>query len=385
MASLTSDTKPLQSVGSLPERVNLFGMTLEEIQRLCGEEGFARYVGKQICDWVYAKHVEQIDAMTNLSLAVRARLKEIAVVERWQPVAEQVSNDGTRKYLFPVGDDRYVEAVYIPDDREGLSSRATLCVSTQTGCRMGCRFCVTGQQGFRGSLSTAQILNQIFSLPQFERLTNVVYMGMGEPLDNYEAVRASLSVLTANWGLGWSPKRITVSTVGVIPQLKELIEQCRCHVAVSLHNAVASERAELMPIQQRYALADVLSLLRQYEWNGQRRVSFEYIMFSGLNDDMFHAKVLVAALRGLTCRVNLIRFHVSPGMPYRTSDSARIEAFMNYLNAHGVVCTLRASRGEDIMAACGLLAGKGVKRNVPTDGIRQSRDAEEKGREPMYI
>ena len=337
-------------------RVNLLGMTLEQLQGLCAAEGFPRFTAKQLCDWMYRKRVDCIDAMTNLSLAQRARLSEVAYIGRETPVRCQVSKDGTKKYLFGVATHEatsHIETVYIPDD-----DRATLCVSCQVGCKMGCRFCVTGQQGFHGNLSAGDILNQLFSIPEFEQLTNVVFMGMGEPMDNLDAVLAATQVLTAPWGLGWSPKRITVSTVGLIPSLRRFLDESQCHLAISLHNPVPQERLQMMPVQKAYPLGEVLALLRQYNWSGQRRLSFEYTMFRGLNDDLGHAAKLVEALKGLDCRVNLIRFHESPEAPYRTSMPTTIQTFQNYLNRNGLVCTLRASRGQDIDAACGLLAGK---------------------------
>ena len=340
-------------MGNCEMKVNLLGQTLEQLQELCAAEGFPRFTAKQLCGWLYVKRADSIDSMTNLSLAQRARLNEIACIGRETPVRCQVSRDGTKKYLFPVGDGQHIETVFIPDD-----DRATLCVSCQVGCKMGCRFCVTGQQGFHGSLSAGDILNQLFSIPEFEQLTNVVFMGMGEPMDNLDAVLAATRVLTAPWGLGWSPKRITVSTVGLIPSLRRFLDESQCHLAVSLHNPVAAERGGMMPVERAYPLADVLALLRRYDWSGQRRLSFEYTMFRGLNDDALHAQKLVEALRGLDCRVNLIRFHESPEAPYHTSTPTAIKAFQDYLNRHGIICTLRASRGQDIDAACGLLAGK---------------------------
>ncbi len=336
----------------------LLGLSLEQLQSLCLEQGFPKFTAKQLCDWMYHKRVDNFDSMTNLSLKIRARLNEIATVGRTAPVDCQTSTDGTRKYLFAIQDSstdihKFVESVYIPD-----GDRATLCVSCQRGCKMGCRFCVTGKQGFHGSLTATEILNQIFSIPESETLSNIVFMGMGEPLDNYDAICQSLQVLTADWGLGWSPHRITVSTVGITPMLRRLLDETQVHVAVSLHNPFADERAEMMPMQKAYPIADVISLLKKYNWFGQRRISFEYTMFKGLNDDIAHAAELVRLLKGLRCRVNLIRFHASPEMPYKTSDERTMTAFEDYLNAHGVTCTIRASRGEDIMAACGLLAGK---------------------------
>ncbi len=333
--------------------INLLGMTLTQLQELCTAEGFPKFTAKQLCDWLYKHRVDSIDRMTNLSLAQRARLQEIAYVGRETPVNCQVSKDGTKKYLFPVLDGQHVEAVYIPDD-----DRATLCVSCQAGCKMGCRFCVTGQQGFHGSLSAGDILNQLFAIPEFENLTNVVFMGMGEPMDNLDAILAATEIMTATWGLGWSPKRITVSTVGIIPGLRRFLDESQCHLAVSLHNPVTAERQQIMPVEKAYPLNEVLSLLKRYNWSGQRRLSFEYTMFRGLNDDMAHAQQLVDTLRGLDCRVNLIRFHASPNAPFQTSTPSAIAAFESYLNRHGIICTLRASRGQDIDAACGLLAGK---------------------------
>ena len=346
----------------IPAAMPLLGMTLSQLQQLCAAEGVPRFVAKQICDWLYSKRSVGIDSMTNLSLKFRSRLKEIACVGRMEPVDCQVSADGTKKYLFHKSDDpfHYIEAVFIPDNTDDPSrrDRGTLCVSCQAGCKMGCRFCVTGQQGFHGSLSVADILNQIFSIPEFDRLTNIVFMGMGEPMDNLDNVLRATEVLTVPWGLGWSPRRITVSTVGIIPGLKRFLDESQCHVAVSLHNPFAHERAEIMPMQQAYPIADVVALLRQYDWSGQRRISFEYTMFRGLNDDTRHAAELVRLLKGLFCRVNLIRYHASPDTPFRTSTPQAMERFRDYLNSHGVTCTIRASRGEDIMAACGLLAGQ---------------------------
>ena len=332
---------------------NLLGKTLTELQELCAAEGFPKFTAKQLCDWLYKKRAVSIDAMTNLSKPQRARLNEIAYIGREHPVRCQVSKDGTKKYLFPVLDSHFIEAVYIPED-----DRATLCVSCQVGCKMGCHFCVTGQQGFHGNLSAGDILNQLFSIPEFEQLTNVVFMGMGEPMDNLDTVLAATQVLTADWGLGWSPKRITVSTVGIIPGMKRFLDESQCHLAVSLHNPVPQERLAIMPVQKAFPLNQVLALLREYDWSGQRRLSFEYTMFRGENDDLAHAQKLVEALKGLDCRVNLIRFHESPEAPFKTSMPTTIKNFQDYLNRHGFICTLRASRGQDIDAACGLLAGR---------------------------
>lgn len=359
-------------------KVNLLGMTLAQLQQLCAAEGFPRFAARQICDWLYKHRVDSIDRMTNLSLAQRARLAEIAHIGRTPPANCQLSKDGTKKYLFEVSPKTltHIETVYIPD-----GDRATLCVSCQAGCRMNCRFCSTGRQGFHGNLTAGDILNQLFEVEKYapdthaitqsgnQAITNIVFMGMGEPMDNLDAVLDACQVLTAPWGLGWSPKRITVSTMGLIPGMRRFLDECQCHLAVSLHNPVSAERERLMPVQRAYPLADVLALLRQYDWSGQRRLSFEYTMFRGLNDDLAHAARLVETLRGLDCRVNLIRFHengstLPDGTPLRTSTPSAIAAFESCLNRGGVICTTRASRGQDIDAACGLLAGK---RQAPSN------------------
>ena len=377
---------------------NLFGLTLQQLQQLCSEQGLPRYTARQICDWLYVKRIDSIDQMTNLSLAARRRLSDCVMLRHTLPVDCQTSKDGTKKYLFSADGLHPVEAVFIPEtsnaqptpqprqlSTEGrrppveptlnsqlstfnsqLSifnsqlSRATLCVSCQRGCKMGCRFCVTGQQGFHGNLGVDDIMSQVLCIPEAEQLTNIVFMGMGEPMDNLDNILAATEILTADWGLGWSPKRITVSTVGITPVMRRFLDESRCHLAVSLHNPFGDERQQLMPMEKAYPIADTIELLRQYDWSGQRRVSFEYIMFDGLNDSRRHADGLLRLLRGLPCRINLIRFHTSPDMPYRTSSDATIQQFRDYLNSHGITCTLRASRGEDIMAACGLLAGKGL-------------------------
>ena len=342
---------------------NLLGQTLQQLQQLCEQEGFPRFVARQLCDWMYKKRVVDFDAMTNLSLKVRSRLAEIAYIHYPAPVAVQTSVDGTKKYLFDTADDphrpdthadgRYVECVVIPD-----GDRATLCISCQRGCKMNCRFCVTGRQGFHGQLGVDQILMQAFAIPESTILTNIVYMGMGEPMDNLDAVLQSTQVLTADWGWQWSPRRITVSSVGVTPQVKRFLDESECHLAISLHNPFPMQRVELMPAERAYPIVGLVSLLRRYDWSGQRRLSFEYTLFRGVNDSLTHAAELVRLLNGLRCRVNLIRFHESPEVELRTSPDAAIAAFQNYLNSHGVTCTLRASRGQDIMAACGLLAGQ---------------------------
>ena len=335
----------------------LLGKTPSELKEAALKAGLPSYAGKQLAQWIYARRVRSFDEMTNISKAGREKLKEMYDLGVVLPSACQESSDGTRKYLFPVGEGNAVEAVMIPDD-----DRKTLCVSSQAGCRMGCRFCMTGRQGFHGNLSVSLILSQFIAIDESAGLTNAVFMGMGEPLDNFDNVMKAIEVLTAEWGFAWSPKRFTLSTIGVIPALKKYLDGCRCHVAVSLHNPFGEERALMMPVQKAWDIREVVELLRQYDFTGQRRVSFEYTMFKGLNDDKRHADALVRLLRGLECRVNLIRFHKIPDAPYDSSPAVIMENFRDRISNQGITCTIRASRGEDILAACGMLAGEHRKR-----------------------
>lgn len=339
-------------------RETLLGKTPVELREAALKAGLPAYAGKQLAEWMYGRRARTFGEMTNISKAGRETLAGMFDLGVVSPSACQESVDGTRKYLFPVFEGEAVEAVMIPED-----DRKTICVSSQAGCRMGCKFCMTGRQGFHGNLSAAMILSQLISIDESGDLTNAVFMGMGEPLDNFDNVTRAIEVLTADWGFGWSPKRITLSTIGVLPNLRKYLDSTRCHVAVSLHNPFPEERAQLMPVQKAWALEDVISLLREYDFTGQRRVSFEYIMFSGLNDTKRHADALIRLLKGLECRVNLIRFHKIPDAPYETSPRLVMESFRDRLSDHGVTCTIRASRGEDIMAACGMLAGERKKRD----------------------
>ena len=321
--------------------------------------GWQAFTGSQMADWLYKKHVPDINSMTNLSKTVRAQLCERFDVGGTAPSAVQTSTDGTRKYLFPTGGGQAVETVMIPE-----ADRATLCVSSQVGCRMGCRFCMTARQGFQANLTAGEMINQFRAVEERDALTNAVFMGMGEPLDNVDEVLKSLQILTAPWGFAWSPRRITVSTIGIVPAMKRFLEESECHLAVSLHNPFDSERQELMPVQKAYLLQTVIHLLKQYDFSGQRRVSFEYILFDRWNDAPRHVNELAALLQGLECRVNLIRFHSIPDSALRPSPDSAVERFKNLLLRHGVMTTVRVSRGQDIMAACGLLSTKHNNVNV---------------------
>lgn len=333
------------------EKTALLGLSPEDIKEICSRLGMPQFTAAQITDWIYKKRVSTIEEMTNLSKRNRELLSSEYHIGRAAPVEKQVSGDGTIKYLFTAGSNLHVEAVYIPD-----SDRATLCISSQIGCKMNCSFCMTGKQGFLGQLSSTEILNQIFSLPEFESLTNVVYMGMGEPLDNLEPVMNSLNVLTSEWGLAWSPKRVTLSTIGIVPALVQFLEGSQVHLAVSMHDPFAEERESFMPVQKAYPIADVIQTLKKYDFSKQRRVSFEYILFKGINDSREHADEVVRLVNGLKCRLNLIRFHSFPTAPFDGSDDETIFRFQDRLKAKGITCTVRASRGQDILAACGMLS-----------------------------
>ena len=335
------------------EKKKLLGMTLGELKAVATEVGLPAFAAKQIMQWLYNKRVRSINEMTNLSLKSRAILAEHYTIGCVPPSDEQKSIDGTAKYLFPTENGQQVECVFIPD-----GERATLCVSCQAGCRMGCRFCMTGRQGFGGNLSTADILNQIYSVPGSELLTNIVFMGQGEPMDNLDAVLKATELLTASDGWGWSPKRITVSSVGVRKGVERFLLESNCHLAISLHNPFPEERLSMMPAEKAYGLEELMTLLKKQDWSHQRRLSFEYIVFGGLNDSERHAKELVRLLAPIECRVNLIRFHQIPNTPYIGATEEKMVWLRDYLTKHGVTTTIRASRGQDIYAACGLLHAK---------------------------
>jgi 23S rRNA (adenine2503-C2)-methyltransferase len=337
----------------------LLGMTLDQLRRVAKELGMPAFTGAQMAKWLYDGHVTDIQQMSNISKANRAKLDEQYCVGAMPPTDCQRSVDGTVKYLFPTDNGRFVETVYIPD-----GDRATLCVSCQVGCKMNCLFCQTGKQGFEGNLSVRDILNQIYALPERASLTNVVFMGQGEPMDNLDAVLQATQILTAPYGYAWSPRRITVSSVGVKNKLKRFLDESECHVAISLHAPNHELRVSIMPVEKGMPIADVIELLRGYDFAHQRRLSFEYIVFGGLNDSMAHARQLLKMLRGLDCRVNLIRFHQIPGVDLRGASEEKMLEWRDFLTSHGLFTTIRASRGEDIFAACGLLSTAKSKENA---------------------
>ena len=330
----------------------LLGKRPEELQEVVNALGLPKFTGKQLVDWLYNKRCASFEDMTNLSKKSRELLAERYETGLYAPLKEQVSVDGTKKYFFAAGE-HGIEAAYIPD-----RDRATLCVSTQVGCQMDCLFCATGKQGFERNLSAAEIINQVLSLPEFDTLTNIVFMGMGEPLNNYTQLMRALDILTQEWALGWSPTRITVSTCGVIPNLKRFLTESKCNLAISMHSPFHDERLKMMPIEKNYPIKEVIHLLKQHDWHGQRRLSFEYIVFKGLNDTKEHIKEIAKLLGSLRCRVNLIPYHAVPGIPLKSPDNNSMAWFRDALNDKGISATIRASRGQDIDAACGLLSTK---------------------------
>jgi 23S rRNA (adenine2503-C2)-methyltransferase len=339
----------------------LFGKTPEELEQMVLSLGLPKFTARQISDWLYKKDITSIDQMSNLSLKNRNTLKEKYSFGLTPYSEVQESIDGTKKYLFPTRTMKYIESAYIPEE-----NRATLCVSSQVGCKMACLFCMTGKQGFQGNLSAGEIINQIRSLPEKEKLSNIVYMGMGEPLDNTEEVLKSLEILTSEWGFAMSPRRITVSTIGIIPGLKRFLDESECHLAISLHTPFEEERKQLMPVQTVYPVSEVIKEIKKYDWYRQRRISMEYIMFEGINDTQQHARGIADLLKGIKCRLNLIRFHPIPDTPLKGTSDERIEFFKTLLEDKGITTTIRKSRGEDIFAACGMLSTKRlVKRENP--------------------
>lgn len=339
------------------DKTTLIGKTLKEIQFIVDELGMPIFTANQITNWLYKKNIDDINQFTDISANFRTKLAEIYTLGKFPPIKVEKSVDFTTKYLFHLGEKKFIETVFIPDEVKG-----TLCVSSQVGCKMGCMFCMTGKQGFQKNMDAGEIINQIISIDVREKLRNIVFMGMGEPFDNEAEVLKSLEILTSNWGFGFSPRRITVSTIGIIPAMKNFIENNQCNLAISMHSPFDNERRKLMPIQHVYSISDIVETINRYDWHGQRRVSFEYIMFKDFNDTQSHLKEISILLKGLKCRVNLIKFHSIPASPLKGSDEKRIFEFRNELTKKGIFTTIRKSRGEDILAACGLLSTKEISK-----------------------
>jgi len=336
----------------------LFGKTPEELQRICAELALPKFTARQITDWLYKKKISSIDEMSNLSKKARELLNEKFDFGLIDSTRVQESIDGTKKYLFPTIHGKFIETAMIPD-----KDRKTVCVSSQVGCKMGCLFCMTGKQGFQGQLTAGEIVNQIRNIPEWEEVSNIVYMGMGEPFDNLDEVLRSTQILTSEWGFAMSPRRITVSSIGIVPGLVRFLNESDCHLAISMHTPFHDERQKLMPVEIAYPLEEVLDEIRNWDFGRQRRVSFEYIVFHGLNDTPAHVREMARILDGIKCRINLIRFHPIPDTPLKGTDEATLVEFKEGLEKKGITTTIRASRGQDIYAACGLLSTKALVKN----------------------
>jgi 23S rRNA (adenine2503-C2)-methyltransferase len=331
----------------------LLGKTLDELKFLVRELDLPAFTAGQIAYWLYKTNIASIDDMSNISKANRTKISSKYVLGIAEPVNMQHSADGTKKYLYKTDKGRFIETAYIPD-----TSRHTLCVSSQVGCKMGCLFCMTGKQGFQGQLTSGEIINQLRSLPEGKDITNLVFMGMGEPFDNYAEVMKSLEIITSDYGFAISVRKVTVSTVGLIHAMDQFLANSKCNLAVSLHTPFDEERKKLMPVQNVYPIKQVIDVINKHDLGKYRRVSMEYIVFGGINDTTAHVKELARLLNKTRCRINLIRFHPVPGADLPATDETRLLEFQRALNNKGIVTTLRASRGLDIDAACGLLSTK---------------------------
>jgi len=344
------------------QKEHLLGKTLQDLKAIAGKLGLPGFVAAQLACWLYKTNIQSYDEMTNISKKVRLLLAEHYDLGVVASVKVQESTDGTKKYLFPVGSHKFIETAFIPEER-----RNTLCVSSQVGCKMGCLFCATGRQGFQAQLSAGQIINQLRSLPEREQITNIVFMGMGEPFDNTEEVMKAQEILTAEYGFELSVRKVTVSTIGIVPAMEVFLRDSKCNLAVSVHSPFDEERRRLMPIQHIYPIKDVIEAINHADLGKYRRVSIEYIVFGELNDTQKHVKELARLLNKTRCRINLIRFHPVPNVPLPPTNEQRLVEFQRALNDKGIVTTIRASRGLDIDAACGLLSTKAFVQRENTD------------------
>ena len=336
------------------DKIDLKSLTQERLEEFLSELGKEKYRTKQILRWMYQRHVSDFGQMTDLAKSFRSQLSEKAYISSWSPEAVEVSSDGTRKYLFRLGDGESVEAVRIPME-EG---RATLCISTQVGCAMACRFCMTGTFGLTRNLRPEEIVNQVCAALQDGPVSNIVLMGMGEPLNNLENVITALNILYLDDGLGYGTRRVTLSTCGLVPEIRALSRKIKVNLAVSLNATTDETRSQLMPINQRYSLNELIAACREYASDSRQRVTFEYILIGGVNDSQADAKRLVKLLHGVRCKVNLIAFNEHEGSGFKAPTETAVKGFQNYLLQRNIVATLRASKGQDISAACGQLKGR---------------------------
>ena len=336
---------------------NIKELSLADLRGWLADESEPAYRAPQILRWIYGRGVESFAEMSDLSKSLRLRLEREFTLQRPRTARSALSADGTRKLLFELADGSRIESVLIPAES---SERLTLCISSQVGCGMGCAFCATATLGLRRNLAAHEIVDQVLEARRIESvITNIVFMGMGEPLHNYAEVVAAIDVLTAQWGVGFSPRRITVSTVGLVPAMKRLLEDTKVNLAVSLSATTDAVRTRLMPVDRKYPLATLLAACRELPLPRRKRITFEYVMLRGENDSLEDARRLATLLRGIPSKVNLIPFNAFPGNPFTSTPRAQIEAFRAALLRHGIHGTIRESRGRDIQAACGQLAAAG--------------------------
>jgi 23S rRNA (adenine2503-C2)-methyltransferase len=345
------------TVATPPAKPNLLGLTAEELASFVASIGQRPYRARQLMHWMHRRHVLDFEAMTDLSSDLRAELGSVASIDTPGLLGREQSDDGTIKWLLDVGGGQGIETVMIPEPK-----RTTLCISSQAGCALDCAFCATGQQGFNRNLGAAEILGQVaFASAAIAplQISNVVFMGMGEPLANYRNVVAATRLLLDDHAYGLSRRRVTISTAGLVPQVRRLAEDCNVALAVSLHAPTDDLRDELVPINRRHPIAELLDACWQYAAVlASRQITFEYVMLDGVNDSVAQARTLVGLLRNRPAKVNLIPFNSYEGGRFRCSTRQAIDAFWQTLNAAGVVATIRRPRGDDIAAACGQLAGR---------------------------
>jgi 23S rRNA (adenine2503-C2)-methyltransferase len=347
------------------ERFDFKDMSLAQLTEFIRSRGLPVYRARQIFSWLYRPGVSGFDQMTDIKKELRTRLAQEASISRLTPAAIERSADGTVKYGFLLDDGAFIETVLIPEEE-----RNTLCISSQVGCAMGCTFCLTGTLGFKRNLRPAEMVNQITAVIEHQLtsgispanpqkiISNLVFMGMGEPLANFENLLTALAIVTDQRGLDFSDRRVTVSTCGLVPKIRELGERTRVNLAVSLHSADDACRSQLMPINRTYPLAALLEACREFPMPKRKRIMFEYILIRDVNDAPADAELLARKLRNIPCKINLLPYNESSGLPYRRPADERIETFQQILRTKGFTVLLRNSRGADISAACGQLAGK---------------------------
>jgi 23S rRNA (adenine2503-C2)-methyltransferase len=337
---------------------NIKDLSLEELEAHLVERKEPSYRARQIWQWLFRRGAVTFAEMTNLSGSLRARLAEDFTISRLATLRQAISEDGTRKFLFGLSDGQSIETVLIPE-----AKRLTLCVSTQAGCGFGCVFCATALLGLKRNLRASEILDQVLeasrSLAHDQRITHVVLMGMGEPLANYAETVKALAVMTdTSWGIGISPRRITLSTVGLVPQIRRLMEETKVNLAISLHAPTDELRGQLMPVNRKYSLQQLMECCRSLPIPRRKRITFEYVLLRAVNDSVEDAQALCQLLHDIRCKVNVIPFNPHPGSRYQRPDDSAVARFQQMLQAHGLQINVRRPRGDDIQAACGQLQGE---------------------------